>query len=145
MKGSNSMNLMELRLQNILQEHHTDFIDSLCLSGIDVVHGIWTSDAVEANAQAGVQSLIHYVSREEVPSQYRQAFLQMIAENLDKDGSIPIMAMIYAAYEWDGRFPPYAILQHMVHPILLRQYCAALQKYLYQHFQSYYADFSNIV
>ncbi|MDE7243514.1 MAG: hypothetical protein K2O18_05995 [Oscillospiraceae bacterium] len=55
------------------------------------------------------------------------------------------MALIYATYEWDGCFPPYAILQHMVDPILLREYCAALQKYLHLHFQNYYAGFSNIV
>ena len=32
------MNLMELRLQQILHENHADFIDSLRLSGIDVEH-----------------------------------------------------------------------------------------------------------
>ena len=37
-KGDDSMNLMELRLQGVLQENRADFIDSLRLSGIDVEH-----------------------------------------------------------------------------------------------------------
>ena len=46
------MNLMESRIQKILQENRADFIDSLRLSGIDVKRGGWSADAVEQNAQA---------------------------------------------------------------------------------------------
>ena len=52
------MNLMELRLQQVLQENRADFIDSLRLSGIDVKRGGWSADTVGQNAQAGALSLI---------------------------------------------------------------------------------------
>ena len=139
------MNLMELRLQKVLRENHADFVDSLSLSGIDLERGAWTSDAVEANARAGAQSLIRYVSREGVPARYQQAFLRMVAENLDEDESTPTMALIYAAYEWDRCFPPYAIIQHMIDPILFREYCASLQKYLHMYLQGYFVCAANIV
>ncbi|WP_297870796.1 hypothetical protein [uncultured Oscillibacter sp.] len=124
------MNLMELRVQKVLRENHADFVDSLSLSGIDLERGAWTSDAAEANARAGARSLIHYVSRKRVSARYQQAFLQIIAENLDEVGNTPTMALIYAAYEWDRCFPPYAIIQHMVDPVLFREYCTALQRNL---------------
>ena len=139
------MNLMELRLQKVLRKNHADFVDSLSLSGIDLERGAWTSDAVEANACAGARSLIHYVSRKRVPARYQQAFLQIIAENLDEVGSTPTMALIYAAYEGDRCFPPYAIIQHMIDPILFREYCASLQKYLHMYLQGYFVCAANIV
>lgn len=139
------MNLMELRLQKVLRENHADFVDSLSLSGIDLKRGAWTSDAVETNARAGAQSLIRYVSREGVPARYQQAFLRMVAENLDEDESTPTMALIYAAYEWDRCFPPYAIVQHMVDPVLFREYCAALQKNLRSYLHGYSVGMPNIV
>lgn len=120
------MNLMELRLQKVLCENHADFVDSLCLSGIDLERGVWTLDTVEANARTGARSLIHYVSRKGVTVRYQQAFLRVIAENLDEAGSTHTMALIYAAYGWNRCFPPYAIIQHMVEPTLFREYCAAL-------------------
>ena len=39
MRGDVLMNLMELRLQQVLQENRAEFIDSLRLSGIDVKRG----------------------------------------------------------------------------------------------------------
>lgn len=139
------MNLMELKLQKVLRENHADFIDSLRLSGIDVEHGVWTVDAIEANARMGAHSLIRYVSREGVPARYWQNFLCMIAENLDEDRSTSVMVLIYAAYEWDGCFPPYAIIQHMVDPELFREYCAALQRNLRSYLSGYSAGALNIV
>ena len=60
------MNLMELRLQQVLQENRADFIDSLRLSGIDVEHNGWNADAIDKNAQAGALSLIQFVSQENI-------------------------------------------------------------------------------
>lgn len=139
------MNLMELRLQKVLRENHTDFVDSLRLSGIDLESGAWTLDAVEANARAGARSLIHFVSRKGVPARYQQAFLRIIAGNLDEAGSTHTMALIYAAYGWDRCFPPYAIIQHMVEPALFREYCAALQKNLRSYLHGYSVGMPNIV
>ncbi|MEY8387298.1 hypothetical protein AALC17_08360 [Oscillospiraceae bacterium 38-13] len=139
------MNLMEVRLQKVLRENHTGFVDSLRLSGIDLERGAWTPDAVEANACAGARSLIHYVLRKGVPARYQWTFPQMIAENLDEDRSPPMMALIYTAYEWGKCFQPYAIIQHMVNPKLFREYCAVLQKYLYLYLQGYYTGIPNIV
>lgn len=139
------MDLMEMKLHKVLRENRADFIDSLRLSGIDVEHGVWTSDTIEANARAGARSLIRYVSREDVPARYRQNFLRMVAENLDEDRSTSTMALIYTAYEWDKCFPPYAIIQHMVDPALFREYCAALQKNLRSYLNGYFAGAPNIV
>lgn len=139
------MDLMELKLQKALRENHVDFIDSLCLNGIDVERGVWTSDIIEANARAGARSLICYVSREDVPARYRQNFLRMVAENLDEGRSTSTMALIYAAYEWDRCFPPYALIQHMVDPTLLREYCVALQRNLRSYLSGYSARTQNIV
>ena len=110
--------MMELRLKKILQENHADFIDSLRLSGIDVKRGGWSADAVDKNAQAGALSLIQFASQEIISDRCRDIFLWTIAENLDKEERTSVMAWIYAAYEWAGRFPPYAIIQHMVDPAL---------------------------
>jgi len=139
------MNLMELRLRKVLRENHTDFVDSLRLSGIDLERGAWTSDAVEVNARAGARSLIHYVLRERVPARYQRTFLRMIADNLDEDKSTSTMALIYTAYEWDKCFPPYAIIQHLVEPTLFREYCAALQNNLRSYLHGYSVGMPNIV
>lgn len=139
------MDLMELKLHKVLRENRADFIDSLRLSGIDVERGVWTSDTIEANADVGVHSLACYVSREDVPVRYRQNFLRVIAENLDENRSISAMALIYTAYEWDGYFPPYAIIQHMVDPALFHEYCAALQRNLRSYLSGYSAGALNIV
>lgn len=144
-KGDDFMNLMELRLQKILQENHDNFINSLQLNGIDVKHSGWSADAVEQNAQAGALSLIQFATQDGISNQCRNRFLQTIAENLDEEERVSVMAWIYSAYEWAGWFPPYAIIQHMIDPILFREYCASLQKYLHIYLQGYFTYAANIV
>ena len=139
------MYLMELRLQQVLQENRADFIDSLRLSGIDVKRGGWSADAVEQNAQAGALSLIQFASQESISDRCRDIFLWTIAENLDKEERTSVMAWIYTAYEWTGRFPPYAIIQHMVDPTLFYEFCVSLQKYLHMYLQGYFSRTVNIV
>ena len=139
------MNLMELRLQQILHENHADFIDSLRLSGIDVEHNGWNADAIDKNAQAGALSLIQFASQESISDRCRDTFLRTIASNLDKEERTSVIAWIYAAYEWAGRFPPYAIIQHMIDPALFCEYCVSLQKYLYMYLQGYFSPAVNIV
>ena len=139
------MNLMELRLQKILQENRADFIDSLRLSRIDIQRGNWSADSVDQNAQAGALSLIQFASQEIISDRCRDIFLWTIAENLDKEERTSVMAWIYTAYEWAGRFPPYAIIQHMVDPALFCEYCASLQKYLHMDLQGYFSRTVNIV
>lgn len=139
------MNLMELRLQQVLQENRADFIDSLHLSGIDVKRGGWSADAVDQNAQAGALSLIQFVSQENISDRCRDTFLRTIAGNLDGEERTFVMAWIYASYEWAGRFPPYAIIQHMVDPALFCKYCVSLQKYLHMYLQGYFSRTVNIV
>lgn len=139
------MNLMELRLQQILHENHADFIDSLRLSGIDVEHNGWNADAIDKNAQAGALSLIQFASQESISDRCRDTFLRTIASNLDEEERTSVIAWIYAAYEWAGRFPPYAIIQHMIDPALFCEYCVSLQKYLYMYLQGYFSPAVNIV
>lgn len=139
------MNLFEERLQKVLEENHDDFVESLQLSGIDVVHGIWTSETIEANAQAGALSLIHFASQDGIPNQCRNTFLQTVAENLDEEGRTLVMAWIYIIYAQTGRFPPYAIIQHMIAPTLFVEYCAFIQKYLLMYLQGYFPYPTNIV
>ena len=139
------MNLMELRLQKVLQENYVDFTDSLRLSGIDVKRGGWSADTVGQNAQAGALSLIQFASQENISDRCRDTFLRTIAGNLDGEERTSIMAWIYAAYEWAGQFPPYAIIQHMVDPTLFCEYCVSLQKYLHMHLQGYFSRTVNIV
>ena len=145
MKGDDFMNLMELRLQKILQENHDDFIDSLQLNGIDVKHSVWGADAVDQNAQAGALSLIRFASQKSISDRCQDTFLWSISENLGKGKRASVMAWIYFAYEWAGWFPPYAIIQHMIDPILFREYCASLQKYLHMYLQGYFVCAVNIV
>ena len=139
------MNLMELRLQQVLQENRADFIDSLRLSGIDVEHNGWNADAIDKNAQAGARSLIQFVSQENISDRCRDTFLRTIAGNLDGEECTFVMAWIYAAYVWVGRFPPYAIIQHMVDPALFCEYCVSLQKYLHLYLKGYFPHILNIV
>ncbi len=75
----------------------------------------------------------------------RDTFLRTIAGNLDGEERTFVMAWIYAAYEWAGRFPPYAIIQYMVDPALFCEYCVSLQKYLYVYLQGYFSHTVNIV
>ncbi len=139
------MNLMELRLQQVLQENRADFIDSLRLSGIDVKRGGWSADAVDQNAQAGALSLIQFVPQENISDRCRDAFLRTIAGNLDGEERTFVMAWIYAAYEWAGRFPLYAIIQHMIDSTLFGEYYVFLQKYLRMYLQGYFSRTVNIV
>ncbi len=139
------MNLMERRLQKLLQENHADFIDSLRLGGIDVKCGSWNADAVDKNAQVGAVSLIQFASQDEISDQCRNTFLQTIAENLNEEECTSVMAWIYAAYEWAGQFPPYAIIQHMIDQTLFCEYCVSLQKYLRMYLQGYFTCAMNIV
>ena len=139
------MNLMELKLREILKENHADFINSLLLSGIDVTHARWNIDAVDRNAQAGALSLIQFASQEGISDSCRNIFLQTVAKNLDGEERAGVMAWIYAGYEWAGLFPPYAIIQHMIDPTLFREYCVSLQKYLYMYLQGYFSRTVNIV
>lgn len=145
MDGDNIMNLMELRLQKILEENHVDFINSLQLNGIDVKHGRWNVDAVDQNAQAGALSLIQFASQEGISDTCRNMFLQGIVENLDGEECASVMAWIFAGYEWTGHFPPYAIIQHMIDPRLFREYCVSLRKYLHMYLQGYFLCTANIV
>ena len=117
MRGDVLMNLMELRLQQVLQENRAEFIDSLRLSGIDVNRGGWSADAVDQNAQAGALSLIQFVSQENISDRCRDAFLRTIAGNLDGEERTFVMAWIYAAYEWAGRFPPIQS-QFLIFPLI---------------------------
>lgn len=139
------MNLIEWRLKKILQENHMDFIDSLQLSGIDVEHGTWSADAVEKNAQVGALSLVQFASQDDIPDQRRNKFLRTIAENLSEQECVSVMSWIYAGFELAGRFPPYAIIQHMIDPALFSEYCVSLKKYLYMHLQGYFPHTANIV
>ena len=139
------MNLMEMRLQKILQVNYADFIDSLRLSGIDIAHGNWNAIAIDQNAQAGALSLIQFASQEGISDLCRNIFLQTIAENLNEEKSASVMAWIYAGYEWAGHFPPYAIIQHMIDSALFREYCISLQKYLHMYLQGYFSCPVNIV
>ena len=139
------MKILELRLEKILRENNDAFKDFLRLSGIDVERGVWSADAVDKTAQAGVLSLIQFVSQDGIPNRCRTAFLQTIAENLDEEERTSVMAWIYAAYEWAGRFPPYAIIQHMIDPTLFCEYCISLQKYLHMYLQGYFSRTVNIV
>lgn len=100
------MNLIELRLQKVLQENYADFIDSLRQNGIDLKRGEWSADAVEQNAQAGVLLLIEFASQESISDQCRNRFLQTISENLDEEERTSVMAWIYASYEWAGGSRP---------------------------------------
>lgn len=139
------MNLIELRLQKILQENRKNFIDSLQLSGIDAEHGIWTVDAVDKNAQAGALSLIQFASQKGISDRYRNKFLRTVAENLDEAECYSVLAWLHTGYIWTRHFPPYTIIQHMINPVLLREYCAALQKYLHLYLQGYLGESPNIV
>jgi len=139
------MNILELKLQKVLQENNASFIDSLRLSGIDVERGGWSADAVNKTAQAGALSLIQLVSQDGISDRCRNTFLQTIAENLDEEERTSVMAWIYAAYELAGRFPPYAIIQHMIDQTLFCEYCISLQKYLRMYLQGYFTRTMNIV
>ncbi len=139
------MNILELRLQKVLRENKTSFTNSLRLSGIDVERSSWSVDAVNKTAQAGALSLIQFVSQDGISDRCRNAFLQMISENLDIEARTSVMAWIYAAYEWAGRFPPYAIIQHMIDQTLFCEYCISLQRYLRMYLQGYFTCAMNIV
>lgn len=136
--------LLKLKLQKVLQENHADFVDALRLSGIDVEHGVWTTAAIDENAQAGAFSLIQFASQKGISDQCRSKFLRTIAKNLNNEECFSIMAWIYTGYEWTGHFPPYAIIQHMIDPGLFREYCGCLQKHLYAYLQGYFTTFTNI-
>lgn len=134
------MDILDLQLQKVIKENYSNFIDSLKLTSIDVEHSVWDSGAIDCNACAGAILLILFASQEGISSQCRNTFLHTIAENLDDENSCSIMAWIYAAYVHAGRFPPYAIIQHMVDPTLFHEYCVLLRKWLYRYLHRNFSD-----
>lgn len=137
--------IIEQNVQKFLEENNNDFVDSLRLSSIDVERGVWTADAVDKNAQAGALSIIRFASQNGVSEQSRNTFLRTVAENLNEEESFSVLAWIYAGFVQTGQFPPYAIIQHMIDPLLFREYCVALQKHLHIYLQGYFTEVTNIV
>lgn len=86
------MNILKLRLKNVLSKNNADFVDSLKLNGIDVEKGIWDVSSVEYNAQVGAASLMFFVLQESIPYPYRAAFLHIVVENLDEENRFAVMA-----------------------------------------------------
>ena len=120
-------------LTEILEKGHMHFLDSLQINGIDVPSHKWDINVVERNAQAGATSIMLFALQKCKYSELRDAFLQIILDQLDEGEYFSVMVWIYAAYVYFGRFPPYGIIQHAVDETLLKQYCIFLRKWLQKY------------
>ena len=128
------------KLNTVLEKETAGFIGSLQISNIDVSAKRWDSSAVEHNAQAGAESIMHFATSGSKYTKLADAFLQVTINQLDAGEYFSAMAWIYAAYECFGCFPPYGIIQHAVDDTLLKEYCVLLRKWLNHYYQ---ADHSN--
>ncbi len=127
--------MLYAKLNTILEKETTGFIDSLQISGIDVLAKRWSISAVEQNAQAGAKLLIHFATSVNY-TKLANAFLQITMNQLDAGQYFSAIAWIYAAYDCFGCFPPYGIIQHAVDDTLLEEYCVLLRKWLNRYYRS---------
>lgn len=116
------MNILEIGLKAILQEHSEDFTDSLFARGIDVEKQLWEHEAVEYNAKAGAEILAIYAQKEGIQ------YLHTILNGLQRKDYLSTMAYIYVMSECSHRLPPYWIIQHAIDEKLLEECCICLEE-----------------
>lgn len=125
---------MKGKLKTILTAYHDDMILSLSIGGIDLRTANWNAEIINQNAYKSTGILI------EVASRYMEccnAFLQTIIRGCRRESTMmDTMEMICVVFEHINALPPLGIIQHTLHPELLKIYCADLAMWLKGYLQN---------
>lgn len=121
-------------LQYLLTNYHDDLDFSLNSRGIDVLNKNWDNKIINQNAYKSAGILIEIASRQ---IECRDTFLQTIIAGCRKEFTMmDTMEMICVVFEHINALPPLGIIQHTLHPELLKIYCADLAMWLKKYFQN---------
>lgn len=107
---------------------------SLGIEGIDLHTANWNTEIVNQNAYKSVGILIEVASRH---MECCDAFLQTIIAGCRRESTMmDTMEMICAVFEHINALPPLGIIQHTLHPELLKIYSADLAMWLKGYLQN---------
>lgn len=121
-------------LQNLLATYYDDMIFSLGTGGIDLHTANWNTEIINQNAYKSAGILIEVASRH---TECCDAFLQAIIAGCRRESTMmDTMEMICAVFEHINALPPLGIIQHTLHPELLKIYCADLTTWLKKYLQN---------
>ena len=121
-------------LQNLLATYYDDMIFSLSIEGIDLHTANWNTEIINQNAYKSAGILIEVASRH---MECRDAFLQTIIMGCRRESTMmDTMEMICEVFEHINALPPLGIIQHTLHPELLKIYCADLATWLKKYLQN---------
>lgn len=125
---------MKGKLKTILTTYHDDMILSLSIGGIDLRTANWNTKIINQNAYKSAGFLIEVASRY---MECRDTFLQTIIAGCRRESTMmDTMEMICAVFEHINALPPLGIIQHTLHPELLKIYCADLAMWLKGYLQN---------
>lgn len=121
-------------LQYLLTNYHDDLDFSLNSSGIDVLNEKWDIEIVNQNACKSAGILIEVASRQ---IECCDTFLNTIVAGCRRESTMmDTMEMICLVFEHINALPPLGIIQHTLHPELLKIYCADLAIWLKKYLQN---------
>ena len=124
----------ENSLKNLVTDHYDDLIFSLNACGIDFHTANWDAEIINQNAYKSAGFLIEVASRY---MKYGDDFLQTIIAGCRRESTMmDTMEMICAVFEHINAMPPLGIIQHILHPELLKIYCADLGKWLKKYLRN---------
>lgn len=125
---------MKGKLKTILTAYHDDMILSLSIGGIDLHTADWNTEIINQNAYKSAGILIEVASRH---MEYCDAFLQAIIAGCRRESTMmDTLEMICVVFEHINAMPPLGIIQHTLHPELLKIYCAGLAMWLKGYLQN---------
>lgn len=125
---------MKGKLKTILTTYHDDMILSLSIGGIDLRTANWNTKIINQNAYKSAEILIEVASRY---MECRDTFLQTIIAGCRRESTMmDTMEMICVVFEHINALPPLGIIQHTLHPELLKAYCADLATWLKKYLQN---------
>ena len=121
-------------LKHLLANYCDELIFSLNACGIDLQVKNWNAEVINQNAYKSASILIEVASRY---IECRDTFLQTIIAGCRRESTmLDPMEMSCAVFEHINALPPLGIIQHTLHPELLKIYCADLAMWLKKYFQN---------
>lgn len=121
-------------LQYLLTNYHDDLNFSLHSCGIDVFSKGWDAEIINQNACKSAGILIEVASRH---TKCCDAFLQIIITGCRREATMmDTLEIICAVFEHVNAMPPLGIIQHALHPELLKIYCTDLAKWLKKYLRN---------
>lgn len=126
--------MMYKHLRDFWNTYYDDMIVSLGIGVIDFHAKNWNAEIINQNAYKSAGILIEVASRH---MECRDTFLQTIIAGCRRESTMmDTMEMICVVFEHINAMPPLGIIQHTLHPELLKIYCADLAMWLKKYLQN---------